>query len=263
MIQANSPHRLFYHANRWIRLIPQKSGIVRLDQLDSKKLRHELVRLAEFVFTKKGEIIIDLPPIYLVDDLLADPNPRLPILDHVASAPIFSKGGHLRVQHGYDPETRCYLTMSNGSFFSELPVQPKEYLVTQAKKLIDDLLHDFPFIGPAEKAHAITLFLTPFVRLVFQGPIPMTIVEAPCPGTGKTFLVQVLTYPFTGQPLEAMSEGRNNEEMRKRVTAKLKQSPTYILIDNVRYRLDSSALAAAITSGVWEDRQLGVIMLPV
>jgi len=109
LIRANSPPRFFYHANRWIRVVPQKNGIVRLEQLDNKKLRHELVRLAQFVFTRKGEIIIDLPSTYLLDDLLADPKPRLPVLIHVASAPIFSKGGHLRVQHGYDLETKCYL----------------------------------------------------------------------------------------------------------------------------------------------------------
>jgi len=166
LIQANSPPRFFYHANRWIRIVLRKNGMVRLEQLDSKKLRHELVRLAQFVFTRKGEIIIDLPPTYLVDDLLADPNPRLPVLNHLASAPIFSKGGDLRVQHGYDLETKCYLTMNDGSYFNEIPVKPKEHLVTQAKNLIDELLYNFPFIGLSEKAHAIALLLTSFARQV-------------------------------------------------------------------------------------------------
>jgi len=266
LIQANSPPRFFHHANRWVRVTLQENGVIRLDQLDKKKLHYELVRLAEFVYTKKGEMIIDLPPHFLVDDLLADPKPRLPVMNHVASAPIFSEGGHLRVKPGYDPETQCYLTMNGASFFSELPVNPKEHLVIQAKNLINELLHDFPLIGPAEKAHAIALFLTPFVRLVIEGPIPLTIVEAPCPGTGKTLLVQVLTYPFTGQPLEAMSESRNNEEIRKRITAKLLQAATYIYIDNVIEQINSSALAAAITSTVLEDRQLGfsrILRLPV
>jgi hypothetical protein len=67
----------------------------------------------------------------------------------------------------------------------------------------------------------------------------------------------VLAYPAIGRMVESMSEGRDTEEWRKRVTAKLIQSPDYILIDNIRRKLDSSALASAITSGVWEDRILG------
>ena len=56
---------------------------------------------------------------------------------------------------GYDLQTRCYLTMDTGTFFSDFPTQPKDHQVSHAKRLIDELLHDFPFTGPAEKAHAI------------------------------------------------------------------------------------------------------------
>jgi hypothetical protein len=55
-----------------------------------------------------------------------------------------------------------------------------------------------------------------------------------------------------------MSEGRNDEEMRKRITAKLINSPNFVFIDNVRNHIAYSSLAAAITAGVWEDRILGV-----
>ena len=104
LIQANSPPRIFYHADRWVRVLHQKNGRIRLEELDGKKLRHELARQAVFVFKEK----IDLPPHFLVDDLLSDPFPRLPVLKHIAPAPLFSKGGDLRVQPGYDPETQCY-----------------------------------------------------------------------------------------------------------------------------------------------------------
>ena len=108
LTQANSPPRIFYHADRWVRVALQENGVIRLDQLGKKKFHYELARLAEFVYTKKGEIIIGLPPHFLVDDLLSDPFPRLPVLKHIAPAPLFSKGGDLRVQPGYDPETQCY-----------------------------------------------------------------------------------------------------------------------------------------------------------
>ena len=54
-----------------------------------------------------------------------------------------------------------------------------------------------------------------------------------------------------------MTEGRDEDEWRKRITAKLLQGPQFILIDNIRSRLDSAALSAALTSEIWEDRVLG------
>jgi hypothetical protein len=54
-----------------------------------------------------------------------------------------------------------------------------------------------------------------------------------------------------------MTEGRDDDEWRKRVTAKLRQIPAIVLIDNLRARLDSSAVAAVLTAPFWEDRILG------
>ena len=55
-----------------------------------------------------------------------------------------------------------------------------------------------------------------------------------------------------------MTEGRDEEEWRKRIMAKLVSDNTVILIDNVRRRLESSALSAALTAfPVFEDRRLG------
>jgi hypothetical protein len=92
---------------------------------------------------------------------------------------------------------------------------------------------------------------------MINGFEPVFVIEAPSPGTGKTLLAEVLAYPSRGTLLEAMSEGRNDEEMRKRITAKLIKSPTHVFIDNVRHQIAYSSLASAITAGMWEDRILG------
>ena len=63
-----------------------------------------------------------------------------------------------------------------------------------------------------------------------------------------------------------MTEGRDEDEWRKRITAKLRTGAAYALIDNLRNRLDSAAVSSAITATTWEDRLLGVsnvIRLPV
>jgi hypothetical protein len=66
------------------------------------------------------------------------------------------------------------------------------------------------------------------------------------------------TYPAAGHVIAAMTEARDEDEMRKRLTAKLRQAPSYVILDNLKNRLDSAALCSALTASVWEDRILGV-----
>lgn len=71
-------------------------------------------------------------------------------------------------------------------------------------------------------------------------------------------LVDMLAFPAIGRSMAIMTEGRDEDEWRKRITAKLRGAPTHLNIDNLRRRLDSAAVSAAITGTIWEDRILGV-----
>ncbi len=92
---------------------------------------------------------------------------------------------------------------------------------------------------------------------MIDGPTPLHLIEKPTPGTGATLMVDAIATILTGAGASVMTEGRDDEEWRKRVTAKLRQIPSIVLIDNLRARLDSSAVAAALTAPFWEDRILG------
>jgi hypothetical protein len=70
-------------------------------------------------------------------------------------------------------------------------------------------------------------------------------------------MVDAIATVLTGIGAAVMTEGRDDEEWRKRLTAKLRQIPSLVLIDNLRHPLDSSAVAAALTAPHWEDRILG------
>ena len=61
-------------------------------------------------------------------------------------------------------------------------------------------------------------------------------------------MVDAIATTLTGAGASVMTEGRDDDEWRKRVTAKLRQVPTILLIDNLRLKLDSSAVAAALTA---------------
>ncbi|MBA3009522.1 MAG: toprim domain-containing protein [Proteobacteria bacterium] len=197
------------------------------------------------------------PPTIVCDDLLADQNASLPYLKGFKYAPFFMKNGTLHHIPGYSEESQYILVVSPGIGMPCIVDDPTAEDIKQARLLIYEFVADFPFTSAAEKAHAIALMILPFVREMIDGQVPLHLVEASTPGTGKTKLVTVLTYIFLGQIVSTMTEGRNDDEWRKKLTAKLKSNPAVIFIDNVRYEIDSAPLAAVLTSGKWEDRILG------
>jgi hypothetical protein len=146
-----------------------------------------------------------------------------------------------------------------------VPTQPTRDEIAAAVALIREGISDFPFVSELESANAIALMLLPFARELIEGPTPLHLIEKPSPGTGASLLAEVLAYPSTGQSLAIFTEARNEDEWRKRLTAKLMTSPTFILKDNSR-GLDSSQLSAALTASVWEDRVLGqseMVKIPI
>src|SRR5262249_41037636 len=121
---------------------------------------------------------------------------------------------------------------------------------------IEDLLFDFPFTGESERTHAVGLLLVPLARELIDGSTPLHLIEKPSPGTGAGLLTDVLTTVFLGRGAARRTEGKDEGEWRKSITAKLIQHNDIVIIDNV-HRLESSALSAALTANVWEDRMLG------
>ena len=63
-----------------------------------------------------------------------------------------------------------------------------------------------------------------------------------------------------------MTEGRDEDEWRKRLTAKFRCGAQFIFVDNLGRRLDSATVSAAVTAPTWEDRVLktsDLIRVPV
>ena len=216
----------------------------------------------------KGELIPAPPPLAVVKSVLATPDPGLPVLLGIVNTPVFGRNGTLLTAPGYHPDARLLYAPAPGlRACRRSPRVRRPPTMAAARELIcDELLGDFPFIGAAERAHAVALLLLGFLRGMIDGPTPLHLIEKPTPGTGATLMVDAIATILTGAGASVMTEGRDDEEWRKRVTAKLRQIPTIVLIDNLRQKLDSSAVAAALTAPFWEDRILGspeMVRLPI
>ncbi len=255
--EANDPPFLFRYGGLPAQIEKDDHGAAVVREITQDRLRYHLARAANW-YSGRKEKKSALPPLHVVRDMLATPNPPLPILTRIVETPVFGRKGRLQEMPGYHRGSRTYYAPGRRLDIPKVPIKPTKADVQRARRLIvEDLFGDFPFVGPAECAHAVALLLLPFVRDLIEGPTPLHLIEKPTPGTGGTLLADVVIRIVTGRPAAAMTEGRDEDEWRKRITSKLMTGPTVLLIDNLRRRLESAAVSAAMTAETWEDRLLG------
>lgn len=266
---ANDPPRLFRFGGLPARLDRDDDhGPPAPRTLTEDRLRHELARAADWYKSgEKSGTTPAAPPVAVVRDMLAAPRFPFPPLTAIIEAPAFAPDGSLPAGPGYHAAGRTYYAPAASLVVPAIPTDPTPAEIAAARELIvADFLGDFPFTGEAERAHAVALLLLPFVRGLVAGPTPLHLIEKPSPGTGASLLADVLTRLATGRPVGAMAEGRDEDEWRKRITAKLRGAPAVVLLDNLRRRLDSATLSIALTAAEWTDRLLGTsddLRLPV
>ncbi len=262
--QLNDPPVIFQHGRELSRIVSSE-GTPHIEAFNVDSIRAfaqsrlECVKLVKKPGSDKPEyeeVAANLSPT-VAAYILASSHWPFPSLRGIVYAPHFSADGELVAQPGYSAESKLYLDL--GGFTPRpVPVSPTDAEVLAARDLIfNDVLPDFPFIDEASRAHAVALGLLPYVRTMIDGATPLHGSDASTPGTGKSLLVEVLTYAATGLLPKIMAEGSNDDEWRKRLTSTLLDNPTSIMIDNVNKRLDSGSLSAALTSRVWTDRMLG------
>jgi len=241
-LSPESMREVLAHAARWYRVRMVKTG-------ESDPETGDTIRQARREDVKA--------PTDLARIMLASPSDVLPTLSRVTRAPLLAPSGRLVTEPGYDLETRVYLAPGMLRV-AEIPDSPTPEEIAEARRLIvEELLGGFPFVGEADRAHAVGLVVLPFVREVIDGPTPLHLIEKPAPGSGASLLVEAASHVARGAPAIMLTEGHDEDEWRKRVTATLLGGPEMVSIDNVRRRLESAAFSAALTCAAWSDRRLG------
>lgn len=99
--------------------------------------------------------------------------------------------------------------------------------------------------------------LSPVVRPMIEGCVPMMLVDKPSPGTGASLILEVISLIAIGQVAEMKSPQGGEQEWRKMITSALREGPALICIDNNERTLRSPSLSRALTSSQWSDRLLG------
>ena len=267
--KQNNPPAYFRHGDSLCRLEKDNDNQLEIRTLTEPRLRYELAELITwFKLDRHLNECSAKPPKDLVTNLLATPNPPLPVLDRITEVPVFCSDGTLITDAGYHETARLYYSPATGLEVGAIPDNPTPEQIQNARSLIlDDLLCDFPFVDESDKSHAVALFLLPCCRDLIDGPTPNHLVESPTPGTGKDLLIEVCLRSALGpSALGTLSQATNEEEWRRRLTACFRQPSGSIHIGNITKPLNSGALAAALTAKRWDDRVLrtnDLISLPV
>lgn len=254
--QRRDGWQLFQRGGALVRVAPRRDG-VHVEPIDTERFIEHCTSRARFYVHKDEPELIDFPP-RLASYILAKPSWRaVPAVETVYRCPVVAPDGSLVIDNGYHEALEAWVDVGDLEV-PPVPGDPTKEELAHARHLIEEeLLGDFAFDTQASRANAIAFALLPFVRPLVRCPSPLYIFSAPTEGSGKGLLSTVLTEASTGREPVSMSESRDDDEWRKRITSTLAQAPSCIRIDNVNRKLDTGALASVLTSTWWTDRALG------
>lgn len=248
---------LFVRAGALVRILADEKGRPIIDTVTEAVLAHHLARAADWLKIGEHGERHTQPPDFVVKVLLALGSWPFPPLEAVVEVPTLRPDGSILARPGYDPQTGLYYAPAQGLDVPPIPEHPTRADVAQALELIGEAVADFPYVDAASHAGAYALLLTPIVRPALAGAVPLALIDAPSPGTGKSLLADVAGIVASGRNTPMMGAPNNGEEWRKQITASLYGGATFVLIDNVEGTLYAPDLARALTAATWEDRILG------
>jgi hypothetical protein len=182
--------------------------------------------------------------------------PNIRQLEAVIEAPVLRPDGSILDTAGYDELTG--LLYEPGGDFLPVPINPSQEDARRAADELLDLVVDFPFACPYDKAAWLSGALTPLARFAIPGPCPFFMVEANVAGSGKSKLCDLSSIISTGRPMPRTDYPDDNEEMRKCITAIALAGDRTMLLDNIAVTFGGSALDGALTGQSWRGRILGL-----
>lgn len=178
-----------------------------------------------------------------------------PQLAGVVEHPIVLPDGRVLSTNGYDEATGLLFRAAPDTY-NTVDANPTRADAMAALARLRKLLAGFPFVDEDDEAVAVALLITPFVRPILA-TAPAICVNAPAPGTGKSFLVRLASILASGREPALMTVAEDPAELKKVLFAALLQGDEHIALDNVVGVLDSPALCALLTSPRYQDRVLG------
>jgi len=253
----NQPPVLFRRGGGLVRVEYDESANPFIATVGEAALRGYLARSADFVRVAKNERRAVSPPKDVVQDIATLVDTRFPPLVGVTRIPVLRPDGTLVERAGYDDETRLCYCPDDGLVIPPIPDNPTRAEIEAARDLILEPLLDFPFDSEASRATAVAALLTPLLRPLIDGQVPLIIVDKPQAGTGAGLFTNLVGILATGSEPAMMPAPSRQEEWNKTILAVLMRGQPVVVIDNIEDDLYSPSLAAVLTAKFYQSRVLG------
>jgi len=263
---SNKPERIFRRSGTLTRISLDEHGRPYVEVLNESALRGCLARSCNFVrIPPKGDPISVSPPLDVVRDCLTLGEWKFPPLLGITETPVIRPDGTVLTRPGYDSLTNLYYYPSPKLIMPPIPDKPTSDDIESAIELLLEPLADFPFDGDASLANALATMITPVLRPLIDGPVPLALFDKPQQGTGASLLAEVISIIATGRAAAMMTAQKDDEGWRKSITSLLLKGQLVATIDNIEYELSAPSLAAILTATTYQDRILGrseMVILP-
>ncbi len=260
LYKYNNPPEIFQRAGSLCRIkaIDAEENRLTIENITPYALRIEMSKAA--TFKKGGEDGKEVQPqADLANSVLANSSWDFPYLAGIINAPMIREDGSILDCPGYDESTGFYYVPSEDLELPEiLDKLTQNDAIEAANFILNEILIDFPFVDDASRDNMIAAFLSPVVRPMIKGCIPICLIDKPSPGTGASKLVELVSLVTTGVNMGAVATPRGDEEeWKKLITSLLREGPSLICLDNIESDIKSGNLASVLTSSIWKSRLLG------
>lgn len=228
----------------------------RIDPIPYPALRDRLTAVAQFFHVVDGKSSPAHPPPWCVSGVAERRHwPGMRVLDAIVPFPILRPDGSILATPGYDRASRLFLDWPH----APLPLKhhPTRADAVAAAELLYVVVADFPFKSPVHRAAWLAALLTALARFMFDGPAPLFLVDANVRAAGKGKLLDVLAMIVQGTRMVIATYPREEDELRKRVTACLMCGDRLVVFDNLTGEFGNGTLDALLTATHWRDRILG------
>jgi hypothetical protein len=182
--------------------------------------------------------------------------PSVPTLAGIIGTPVLRRDWTLLQEPGYDPASGLYLSPT--VMLPPIPARPDSAQVADAWAfIVTTLLGDFEWEDSASLANYIGLMVTPFLRRPLRALVPLAIVSASAPSSGKSLLSALIGLLVGQQTVPWPAE--NDTELEKLITSTFTVESGAVIFDNLAEGevIDSPVLANLLTNPMWSSRILG------
>lgn len=234
-------------------------------------LLERYIRFEKFDIRKNEYVPTDCPIDLARAIIGANLNESWPNLGGIIKAPLIKKDGNILDKPGYDWDTNLYFQTHIDAEGWRIPhdadaEDAKEALQQLKYNLLRTVHFDEEIPGPNGKCSYsesvdIALNITVLQRAVLP-TAPMFVVSAPREKAGKSMLADIAHLLATGTTSAPIEYTINEEELGKRVGAKLFQKEPIVCLDNLNGELNSSFMCQVMTSEYVSVRLLGYSKMP-